>query len=334
MMNADFDSPPFASIIIVSWNAKRYLEECLTSLRAVTEIPIEIIVVDNASSDGSPQMVEEKFPEVCLIQSPVNGGFSKGNNIGIARSRGKYLCLVNSDVNVPPGCVNELIAFMEANPDIGMAGPRWLAPGGQTQRSSMRFPTVGNTLGRALGADVMLKGTPWAGGHLMADFAHDHTRDVEVLNGWFWVVRRTALEQVGLLDEGFFMYGEDIDWSYRFYKAGWRRVFYAGVGATHYGGASSAAAPIRFYIEMQRAYFQYFEKHHGRLSRRVVQGIAALHELVRMAGYGAVYLVKPSGRENTRFVLSRSVAVLRWLFNFDRSGSGFAGSNQTSETRP
>lgn len=109
-MSSISKSEPLASIVIVSWNAQRYLEECLTSLRAVRDMPIEIIVVDNASSDGTPEMVRQKFPEVSLIQNQENLGFSTGNNLGIARSRGRYLCLVNSDVNVLPGCLSELIA--------------------------------------------------------------------------------------------------------------------------------------------------------------------------------------------------------------------------------
>jgi GT2 family glycosyltransferase len=140
---------------------------------------------------------------------------------------------------------------------------------------------------------------------------------VEALNGWFWVVRREALEQAGLLDERFFMYGEDLDWCYRFYKAGWRRVFYAGTGAIHYGGASSSAAPVRFYIEKQRATCQYFEKHHGPWARRSMSGIIALHELLRLAGYGVLYLLQPARRHDSRRITSRSLAVLRWLFAFE-----------------
>ncbi len=321
---------PLASVVIVSWNAKCYLEECLTSLRGVTDIPLEIIVVDNASSDGSPEMVQEKFPEVLLIQSGDNLGFAKGNNLGIPRCRGKYICLINSDVNVRPGSLNEVLTYMDANPEVGMAGPPWLTRDLSVRRSCMRFPTVWNNFCRATGIDCLFKSV---GGLLMTDFSHDYTADVEALNGWFWVVRREALAQVGLLDERFFMYGEDLDWCYRFAKAGWRRVFVGGPGSIHYGGSSSAVAPVRFYIEMQKANFQYFEKHHSTLACYAIYGTTALHELVRIAGYALVYLFKPGKRKVAREIMQRSVAVLRWLVGFRYRQRAFAAAAAVSELR-
>jgi GT2 family glycosyltransferase len=326
-------STPLASVIIVTWNAKRYADECLRSLRQNTDIPVEIIVVDNASTDGTAELVQERFPEVCLIQTGENLGFAKGNNVGIARSRGRYLCLVNSDVNVPPGCLRKLIAYMEANPTVGMLGPQMLGPNGEVRRSSMRFPTVGNMLCRALALDAIFKGSRWAGGVLMSDFTHDRTADVEVLNGWFWVVRREALEQVGPLDDRFFMYGEDLDWCYRFHRAGWRLVFYAGAGAVHHGGASSAAAPIRFYIEMQRANFQYWEKHHGWLSRCANYFITVIHELARIGGYAVVCLLKPGARGDAVYKIRRSLALLRWLFGLKMAHLNLPSSPGIAEPR-
>jgi len=307
------DRTPLASVIIVTWNAKRYVEECLCSLRENVEVPIEIIVVDNASFDGTAELVRDRFPEACLIEATENLGFAKGNNLGIAHSRGKYLFLVNSDVKVPPGCVSKLICCMEANPSVGMLGPQMLGPDGKVRRSIMRRPVLWSLFCRALALDSIFRGRRWTGGFLMSDFGHDRTCDVEVLNGWFWVVRREALEQVGLLDDRFFMYGEDMDWSYRFRKAGWRLVFYAEAGAIHYGGASSAAAPVRFYIEMQRANFQYWRKHHGWLSFLAYYCITILHEVVRIAGHAGIYLLKPGARRDAAYKVRRSSATLRWL---------------------
>jgi len=332
---------PLASVIVVTWNARRYVDECLRSLATATaRLPIEIIVVDNASSDGTPDLIEEVLPQATFIRNRENLGFARGNNLGIARSRGRYLFLVNSDVTLAPGCVEKLIAVMEADPRIGLLGPQMLAPhsidehsigphlidphsidprSGEAavapaRRSTMRFPTLWNQLCRALGIDSIFK-SRWAGGFLVPGFAHDRTREVEVLNGWFWVARREAVEQVGPLDEQFFMYGEDIDWCYRFQQSGWKRVFYAGVSAVHYGGASSAAAPARFYVEMQRANVQYWKKHHGRLARTLYQGIAALHQALRCAGYGLLFLARPGSPSQASHKVRRSWAALRWLFH-------------------
>src|SRR5258708_23756159 len=130
------------SVIVVTWNAKRYVDECLTSLRQEMDSHTEIIVVDNASSDGTPELVRQSFPGVHLIGNPGNYGFAKGNNIGIAASRGKYLFLVNSDVTVPTGCFQKIVEYMDANPDVGLLGPQMLGPAGEVRRSTMRTPTL------------------------------------------------------------------------------------------------------------------------------------------------------------------------------------------------
>jgi len=304
---------PLLSIIIVTWNAKKYVQECLCSVQENAGLPVEIVVVDNASSDGTPELVRNQFPGVILIENPENFGFARANNIGIARSRGKYICLVNSDVNVLPGCLPKLAAYMADNPTIGMLGPQMLGANREVGRSSMRFPTIWNLFCRAVALDKVLSGRSWFKAQMMMDFAHDRTMDVEVLNGWFWMVRREAFEQVGPLDERFFIYGEDIDWCRRFHLAGWRIVFYAAASAVHYGGASSAAAPVRFYIEMQRANFQYWQKHHSHPSRFLYCGIVLIHQVLRAIGYSVAYLAKTDARSLELRNIRRSIATIWWL---------------------
>jgi GT2 family glycosyltransferase len=303
---------PLVSIVIVAWNARQFTHDCLRSLDGLT-LSAEIIVVDNASTDGTPELVQELFPHVILIRNQANLGFAKANNIGIARSRGRYIGLVNSDVTVLPNCLERLVSHMEANPSIGVAGPQMLGADGRVRRSSMRVPTLWNNFCRAFALDALLGRSRWFGGQLMTDFHHNRTRDVEVLNGWFWLVRRKALEQVGVLDERFFIYGEDIDWCQRFRDAGWRLVFYADASSVHYGGASSAASPIRFYIEMQRANFGYWQKHRNPVSRALYCCITLVHQTLRAAGYSLVYCAKPGSRSIVRHKIKRSLATIAWL---------------------
>ena len=214
------------SVVIVTWNARAYTEECLGSLFSGNlEQRVEVIVVDNASTDGTPEMIRSAFPKVNLIETGANLGFAKGNNIGIRHASGNYICLINSDVNVPPDCLSKLRQYMEQNPRVGLVGPKMLGPDGTARRSGMRFPSVWNSFLRAFALDSMFKGSKLFGGLLMSDFKFDRTRDIEVLNGWFWMTRKEALDEVGPLDERFFMYGEDIDWCKRFQLAGWRVVF-------------------------------------------------------------------------------------------------------------
>ena len=302
------------SVVIVVWNAKKYVIECLETLREhCTQVCPEVIVVDNASSDGTPELVAERFPEYKLVRNPENFGFAKANNIGIAQSSGDYVCLVNSDVKFVDDCISPMIEYLSHNPGVSMVGPKMLAPDGRVWRSTMRFPTIWNHFSRALGLDIAFKKSRLFGGLLMSDFDHQSTAAVEVLNGWFVVVRRSAMERVGLLDPQFFMYGEDVDWCYRFRKAGDGVVFFAEAGAIHYGGASSAHAPLRFYLELYRATWQYWRKHHGGLAQLGFLAAFAIRHSIRLLGSGIIYLCLPSRRETTAAKFKRSLACLQWV---------------------
>lgn len=301
------------SAVIVVWNAMKYVVECLESLASCcADSCTEVIVVDNASSDGTPELIESRFPWVKLVRNHDNLGFAKANNIGIAMASGQYLCLVNSDVKFVHDCFTPMVAYMDGHPDVAMLGPKMLGPDGTVARSTMRFPTLWNSFCRALGLDSVFKRSRTFAGQLMSDFSHDRTADAQVLNGWFWMVRRSALDRVGLLDERFFMYGEDIDWCYRFHRAGHRIVFFAGAEAIHYGGASSSSAPVRFYVEMQRANLQYWRKHHGFPAQLGYIFFSKLHHALRIAGYSILYLVRPSRREESGAKIRRSRACLGW----------------------
>lgn len=317
------------SFIIVSWNTKALLLECLESLFRETENHHwEIIVVDNASTDGSPELVRQRFPEVKLIRNDTNLGFAKANNIGVMQSTGRYIFLINSDVKILQGCIDHMCVFADQHPEIGMLGPKILNPDGTLQPSCMGFPTLRNAFCRALALDTLFPKSQLFGRRLMTFWAHDKVRSVDMLNGCFWMVRRHALNQVGLLDENFFIYGEDIDWCKRFRQAGWQVVFFPGAEAVHYGGASSSNAPIRFYIEMQRANLQYWAKHHSRLAQMAFLLTMWLHEFVRIAGRLFLYLIKPSKRTQTTFKIQLSLACLRWLLHTSTQ------SREASDTNP
>lgn len=305
---------PIVSIVIVVWNAKHYVIECLSSLRDCCKtVDSEVIVVDNASTDGTPDVVAEQFPEVKLIRNPENFGFAKANNIGIALSSGDYVCLVNSDVKFVDDCISPLIDYLSTNASVAMVGPKMLSKEGMVLRSTMRFPTIWNYLCRALKLDRVFKTSRVFGGLLMSDFDHQTTTPVEVLAGWFIAVRRSAIDRVGPLDPQFFMYGEDVDWCYRFRQAGYEVVFFAEAAAIHYGGASSSHAPLRFYLELYRATWQYWRKHHHGLAQLGFLLTFAVHHLVRVLGSGFVYLCRPSRKSEAAAKFKRSLACLQWV---------------------
>ncbi len=302
------------SIVIVVWNAKRYVLECLESLREhCHDVYDEVIVVDNASTDGTPELIAEMFAEFKLIRNAENLGFAKANNIGIAECSGDYVCLVNSDVKFTSDCLTPMLRFLSENHAVGMVGPKQISKDGNVLRSTMRFPTVWNQFCRAVGLDVAFKKSRLFGGYLMSDFDHQTTRSVEVLNGWFLLIRRIALDRVGVLDPQFFMYGEDVDWSYRFHLAGEELVFFADAEAIHFGGASSANAPVRFYLEQCYANWQYWQKHHDWFGRSTFLLSLTIYHLARLLGAAWAYLVSPSQRPTNLDKLKRAVLCLQWV---------------------
>jgi len=323
---------PTVSVVIVVWNAKKYVIECLESLREQCQgVYSEVIIVDNGSTDGTADLIAAVSPEFKLVRNSENLGFARANNIGIAQCSGDYVCLVNSDVKFTSDCFSPMLRFLSENPTVGMVGPKMLGADGKPWRSTLRFPTVWNQFCRAVGLDNVFKRSRLFGGYLMCDFDHQTTAAVEVLIGWFVLVRRSALERVGPLDPQFFIYGEDVDWCYRFHLAGEETVFFADAEAIHYGGASSSNAPLRFYLEQCYANWQYWRKYHGWMARLAFLASLAIHHFVRLLGSSGTYLFRPSQRTESRAKLKRSLICLQWLsrphrspleMHVDLSGSG------------
>jgi len=314
------------SIIIVSWNAQDYLMQCLESLFTVEcRHLLEVIVVDNASTDGSPEAVAKRYPQVKLIRNAANLGFARANNIGVSAANGNYICLVNSDVKVLPDCLNRLVRYAEKHPETGMIGPRIIGGDGKLQRSCRGFPTVWNMFCRALALDSIFPRVPIFTGYSLRHWPQETCREVDILSGCFWVVRRRALDEVGGLDESFFMYGEDMDWCKRFWKGGWKLAFVPSAEAIHYGGASSSIAPVRFYVERHRADLQYWQKHHSRPAVFCYFLFTCLHLLLRLAGYAVASLFRRSAREAYQYKMKRSLAALKWMLSGgirQRQGTG------------
>ncbi|HWH61584.1 MAG TPA: glycosyltransferase family 2 protein [Terriglobales bacterium] len=270
------------SVVIVGWNAKHYLELCLDSIaKAPPRRSMEILVVDNASADGSAEMIESKFPWVKVIKSSENLGFSRGNNLGIRQTQGRYIALVNPDVIVFPGCFDALADFLDQNPKVGNVGPRVLNPDMSMQSTCRRFPTLWNNFCSATRLEQVFKGSPFFAGEHMFYFPHDRTLSVDVLVGCFSMIRRETFNSVGLLDENLFMYGDDVDWCRRARKEGWDVVFYPGAQAIHDRGKITASYPVRFALAQQRSVLYYWSKHEGFWGVLGIRSIMAFHHLLR-----------------------------------------------------
>ena len=302
------------SVIIPSWNAKKYLQGCVNSIIKETKhCSIEIIVVDNASTDGSPEMIQNQFPQLKLIRNSDNFGFAKACNIGMRQAEGNYFCILNSDVTIKEECIDNMFSYMEKHPEIGVLGPKILGSDGNVQRSCMGFPSLWNSLCRAFALDTIFPDTKLFSGMLMTYWPHDTIRSVDVINGCLWLVRSKAVQKVGLLDEDFFMYSEDKDWCKRFHESGWQVVFFPEAKAIHFGGVSSSNAPIRFSIEYIKANLQYWEKHTNFISRFFFKVIFLLHYIIRTIPYLIMYLFLFTKRGILYNKIKRNFACIHWL---------------------
>ena len=302
------------SIIIVSWNARDYLMQCLASITPRScKYPFEIIVVDNGSSDESPECVERSFPYVRLLRNKSNLGFAKANNMGISLSTGRYLCLVNSDVKVQDECITRLVDFCMEHPEVGLVGPTITGGDGKLQRSCRGFPSVWNMFCRALALDSLFPRVKAFSGYSLSHWSQTDQRSVDILTGCFWLAPRDALKHVGLLDESFFIYGEDMDWCRRFRRCGLQVFFVPDAMAIHYGGASSSNAPLRFYIERHRADLHYWTKHHSRIGTACFYVLCCFHQLARAIGYALAPLFSSVSPEACQYKSQRSVTCLKWL---------------------
>jgi GT2 family glycosyltransferase len=339
------DQQPIVSFVIVSWNTSSYLRRCLHSLAAGCKgILSETIVVDNASDDGSPQMVSSEFPSVKLIQTGANLGFAKANNIGIRNSRGRYLCLVNSDVEVFPETIPALCRLLNQDQKIGMTAPRVLNTDGSPQASCRREPTLWNSLCRALSLDTLLPDIGFFAGGLMLPSSSAKVMPVDVLTGCFWLIRRETLESVRQLDEQFFMYGEDLDLCKRIRDAGWKIVYSPASSIIHHGGASSADAPSRYFIELHRSQLQYWRKHHSKTKTFTFLLTLWTHNILRLIGCFFAMAISPRRRQACLFRIDRSWQCLKWLtengFQYCRTkpketgAVGYAGLASRSSEMP
>jgi GT2 family glycosyltransferase len=252
------------SICIVNWNTKKHLANCLDAIeRAGTTVAHEIIVVDNASSDGSPEMVRQEHPQVRLIVSASNLGLTAGNNRAIAEAAGRYLLLLNSDTIVQPGAFDSLVTFLDEHPDAAAAGPKVLNADGSIQFSARHFPNLLVGLFRNTPLGRLFPRNRFTREYLMTDWDHSEPREVDWISGAAMCLRRKAVDDVGALDERFYMYCEDMEWCYRARLAGWR-IYYAPTAViTHLGGRSSDLCVLPMVREFHGSMRAFYWKHYA-----------------------------------------------------------------------
>jgi GT2 family glycosyltransferase len=287
------------SVVVVTWNALPWLERCLESVRGH-----ETIVVDHGSTDGTLELVRERFPDVHVIEQE-NRGMGGGNNAGLRAAHGRYAFLLNSDAWVVGDALDGLVAFADEHPDAAVVGPRLLNPDGSLQRSVRGVPTLWRLATEYLFLRKLAPRSRAFNAFYGAGFDHRSQREVESLYGAALLVRREAVDAVGLFDEDFFMFSEETDWLYRFRQAGWKVMFYPGAEVTHVGGASHGGA---LYVENVRGILRFLAKHRGareaERARRLLLWALRLRSLVFRGERRRRY------REAVRFLASGDVRTL------------------------
>lgn len=251
------------SIIIVNYNVRFFLEQCLHSVfKAKNNLNIEIIVVDNHSVDGSVQMLKEKFPQVIVIENKDNVGFSKANNQGIKIARGKYVLLLNPDTVLQEDTLVKCFEFMEATPDAGALGVKMFDGKGNFLPESKRgFPSPMVAFYKIFGLSKLFPKSKIFGRYHLGFLDKDKTHNVDVLSGAFMFIRKEVLNKIGGLDEDYFMYGEDIDLSYRIKKAGYNNYYFADTSIIHYKGESTKKSSVNYVIVFYKAMVIFANKH-------------------------------------------------------------------------
>jgi GT2 family glycosyltransferase len=280
---------PVLSIVIVSWNVREDLRECLQSLlreegSRLESGEIEIIVVDNASTDGTAEMVNLEFPQVKLLVNSQNLGYTKANNIGINHSRGKYILLLNPDTVVHQGALQALIDCAESHPEAGIIGAKLLNPDGSVQRSARSFPDIGAGLFRNTFLGRLFPNNPFVRRYLLTDFGYDEVREVDWVSGAAMLVRRDLIERIGSLDERFWAYCEDVDLCWRAWQAGYKVLFCPNAVITHKVGRSSDQRLVPSLIQHHKSMWLFYLKNYRHRYPLLLFPLIGLGILLRLAG--------------------------------------------------
>jgi N-acetylglucosaminyl-diphospho-decaprenol L-rhamnosyltransferase len=285
---------PELSIIIVTWNSRSDIERCLGSIaESGTVTPVEIIVVDNASRDETAAFVRKGFSGVELLVNETNTGFAAGNNRGLDAARGQFLLLLNPDTYVHAGAFDTLVTFMKEHPQVWACGPPVFNADGSPQRTGVRFPGLWNMLVESLFLDRVFPRTRVFGGHKELYREPGLPRKVDYVQGSCLLVRRKAMEQVGMLDEGFFMYFEETDWCRRMKEAGGEVLYVPGPGIVHYGGGTTGHYDERRLMSYHRSILRFYRKHHAAPAGVVLRLVLVFRSIIRIAvwsGYGLTHV--------------------------------------------
>ncbi len=298
------------SVIIVNWNTRDLLDQCLRSIYSTSQdLVFETLVVDNGSADDSLAMVRQHFPQVRLVENQANVGFARANNQGIRLSQGRYVLLLNSDTIVLPHALKEMVRFGDTRPDAGIVGCKLLNGDGSLQESWASFPTFwSEVLGRNFRARRLV-------GKMLL------TYEVDWVGGACLLARRAAIDEVGLLDESYFMYSEETDWCFRMTQQGWKVYYLPDVEVVHLGGGSASRANVIQLVRLYESKIRFFRKHYGARQAGLLRyGLVAVNAL-GLARRALAWPWQWKGRQEIRRRLEARWRLIWWLLQGQQSSS-------------
>jgi len=297
---------PSVSVIVVNWNTRNLLEQCLRSVYETAEdMALEVIVVDNASADGSVEMVRDRFPQVRLLENGENVGFARANNQGVAISQGRYVLLLNSDAFLTAHALQSLVELAEAEPGCGIVGAQLRNVDGSFQASHTPFPNLWREFIILSGIGRLLYGRRHPSRGPEGDKG---SQIVDYVEGACLLVRRKAFEEVGGLDEGYFMYAEEVDLCYAMKEKGWQVWYQPAAKVTHLGGGSSQNRATQREADLYRSRMRFFRKYYGTGQARLLKWQILGLTLIKTAFHGLLRLVS-GGRYGRRVVPLRDLAM-------------------------
>jgi len=312
------------SIVTVNTNEWHVLEKCLTSVFDETRnIEFETIVVDNASNDGSRDLIRLKFPQVKVISTASNLGFAAANNCGIRRARGKYVLLLNPDTEIHGGAINRCLEYMDQRTSVGLLGCKLILPGGKIQESVRSFPTVWNVFCESTFLYLLFPKNEWIAKYHMTFFDYESNRVVDWVCGAFLLIRREVIEKIGLLDEQFYMYTEEVDYCYRAKRAGYLTCFFPTASVYHFWGGMNAAN-LRVILWTSGSQILFFKKHFDGFERLALIALKFGGIALRVFVYfiGGLVLRKASLLQKSKYAAVTFFRLLTGEWSYVRGYTG------------
>jgi N-acetylglucosaminyl-diphospho-decaprenol L-rhamnosyltransferase len=315
-------SKKMLSIIIVNWNTEEFLAKCLLSIKNYPpSCKYEIWVVDNASTDKSCDFVRNEFPEISLIENKENLGFARANNQVVPLITGRYVLLLNPDTIVKPFALDRLMTFLDTHPETGAVGARLLNPDGTLQESCYPFPTLLREIWRLFHLDHFLA----YGIYDMSKWDRKVPRKVDVIKGACLMVHQEIVNTIGLFDNDYFMYSEEVDFCYRLKKAGWLLNWVPEAEVIHFEGQSTQQASEKMFLQLYKGKLLFFQKHHGWLATQIYRIILIIATLCRLLISPFAWFETPKRRQKHLEQTTNYFNLLKKLFSksylTDKKGS-------------